>query len=145
MVHRPRPVELRAEGLTICVDILYALVPSVILAGFNDKDRLCGIFCEASCDGDAGEATADDYIVKGIRSGIPRIPRYAVCALREWLGGVCVGGEDKRVCCKEKGGGDDDDETEAHRVLKEEGKERREEEMRLGSTSDSETLGLSSK
>jgi hypothetical protein len=114
MVHRPRPVELGADGLTECVDILYALVRSVILAGFNDKDGLCRIFCEASCDSDAGEATTDDYIVKSLRSGIPRITRYAVCCMvREWLLGG-VGGEDKCVCGKEKGGGDDD-ETEAHR------------------------------
>jgi len=124
MVDWPRPVELGAESLSVCVDVSYALVPSVILAGFNNEDSHRGIFCEASCDSDAREATADDYIVKRLISSIPWIPRYAVGALCEWVGGTRIlCGQDKRVCGDESG---EDDEAGIHR---DNDKERRKERM----------------
>jgi hypothetical protein len=128
MVDRPRPVELGPESLSVCVDVLYALVPPVILTGLDNEDGHRGIFGETSCDSDARETAANDYIVKGLESGIPWIPRYAVCAFSEWSGGICLGGKGKRGRAEENGRGDDD-EAGAHRVQKEgqgEGRRRRE-------------------
>jgi hypothetical protein len=123
MVNGPRPVELGAENLSVFVDILYTRVPSIVFAGFNNEDGHGGIFCQASCNSDAREATADDYIVKRLRSGIQWIPRYAVGTPLE---DIRLGGRDKRSCAYESGGGD---EAEVHRVQKEEVKERWKERM----------------
>lgn len=92
VVHWPSPVNFGAERLAVCVDVLYALVRSVILASFNHEDRDGRVLRETSCDSNAGEATADDYIVKRLGSGIPGIPRYAICTLYEWFGGIRFGG-----------------------------------------------------
>ena len=115
VVHWPSPVKCGTESLAVCVDVLYALVKSVILASFNYEDRDRRILRETSCDGNAGEATADDYIVKRLGSGIPGIPRYAICTLYEWFGGIRLGSsQDERGRAEQDGR--ECDEAGAHRV-----------------------------
>ena len=66
MVGRPGPVEIRAEGFAIVINVIYPWIFPVVLAGLNQEDSHGRILGKTSSNGCASETSADDDVIKGL-------------------------------------------------------------------------------